>query len=175
MNELDKNIDVDTEDFEPRIYEIGYHIIPTVAEDNLSGVTKTVKEAVEVTSGAVISEGEPNLVDLAYSMDHIVANKKTIFDSAYFGWVKFEGNPENILKIKDSLDKNENILRFLIIKTVKEDTLPKKTGSKTTAPEEKKVKEIIKDKKEVVSKEVDVDKKEVVSKEVDKAIEELVA
>jgi len=170
MNELDKNLDM--EDFEPRVYEIGYHVVPTVAEDNVVSVVDTIRESIESMQGAIVSEDSPKLVDLAYSMDHIVANKKTIFDSAYFGWVKFEMNPENIIKIKDSLEKNENILRFIIIKTVKESTLSKKPGIKTKqVTSVKKVKNVTKDTKDTIE-----EKKEVVSEEeVDKAIEELVA
>ncbi len=170
MNDLDKNLD--TEDFEPRVYEIGYHVVPTVAEGDISSVVDTIRESVESLQGVIISEDSPKSVDLAYSMDHIVANKKTIFDSAYFGWIKFEGNPENIIKIKDSLEKNENILRFLVVKTVKESTLSKKPAVKAKqVTSVKNVKNVTKDTKDTV-----IEKKEVVSEEeVDKAIEELVA
>ncbi len=175
MNDLDKNLDTseNTEDLELRIYEIGYHIVPTVSEDNLPYVVDTIKESIELLRGLVVSGDSPKSVDLAYSMDHIVANKKTIFDIAYFGWIKFEVNPENILKIKDFLEKNENILRFLIIKTVKESTLSKKPGIKS-----KQTAGIYNRKKDIKSMESDDSapkKKDVISEEeVDKAIEELV-
>ncbi len=170
MNDLDKNLD--TEDFEPRIYEIGYHVVPTVAEESIASIVDTIRGQIESMQGAIISEDSPKSLDLAYSMDHIVSNKKTIFDRAYFGWIKFEGNPENVIKIKDLLEKNENILRFLIIKTVKESTLSKKPGVKTKqVTNVKNVKNVTKDTKDTIA-----EKKEVVSEEeVDKAIEELVA
>ncbi len=172
MNDLDKNLDI--EDFEPRIYEIGYHVVPTVAEDKIELVVDTIKESIKKMQGTIISEDIPKLVELAYSMDHVVENKKTIFNSAYFGWIKFEGNPKNVIKIKDFLDKNESILRFIIIKTVKESVLPKKSGNKT-----KQVSSTKKVAKEITDTNTGTDAKnkvkEVVSEEeVDKAIEELV-
>lgn len=172
MNDLDKNLDI--EDFEPRVYEIGYHIIPTVAEDNLASVVDEIRESIKSLQGVIISEGNPQQMELSYSMGHVVSNKKTICSSAYFGWIKFEGNPENVIKIKDALDKNENVLRFIIIKTVKEDTLPKKINTNTKTKQEVNAKNIKKiDEVGVVKEET---KKEVVSEaEVDKAIEELVA
>ena len=170
MNNVDKNLD--TEDFEPRVYEVGYHIIPTVAEGDIPSIVDSIRGSIESLSGTIISEDSPKLIDLAYSMDHIAANKKTVFDSAYFGWVKFEGNPENIIKIKDFLEKKEDILRFIIIKTVKEDTLSKKTNKKIKQTASiKNIKNVAKD-----TKDASADKKEAVSdEEVDKAIEELVA
>lgn len=170
MNNVDKNLD--TDDFEPRVYEVGYHVIPTVAEGDIPSVIDSIRGAIESLDGNIISEDSPKLMDLAYSMDHIAANKKTVFDSAYFGWIKFECNPGNIIKIKDFFDKKEDILRFIIIKTVKEDTLSKKTNKKTKqATSIKDVKNAAAD-----TKDASADKKEAVSdEEVDKAIEELVA
>jgi ribosomal protein S6 len=44
------------------------------------------------------------------------------FDKAYFGWVKFEINPQ-YSAINKELEKNTNILRFMTIATVRENTL----------------------------------------------------
>lgn len=150
---------------EPKIYEIGYHVVPTVAEDGVATVANAVKDLVESLGGMVISDGTPSSIDLAYSMDHVVANKRSSFDSAYFGWIKLQMDPENILKIKDELDKNEDIFRFLIIKTVREDTLAKKPSvrpkKETTSASAK-------------SEKTEEVKEEISEEEVDKAIEELV-
>ena len=42
--------------------------------------------------------------------------------SGYFGWIKFEGDCAQVKKINDKLEKNTDIIRFIVIKTVSEDT-----------------------------------------------------
>lgn len=112
---------------EPRIYEVGYHLTSHVSEDALPVESAKVKEAIASQGGIVLSEEEPKLTPLAYRIDKRVGNKRTWFDSAYFGWVKFEGEPAAVMKLKKFMEENENILRFLIIKTVRENTMVKKS------------------------------------------------
>ncbi len=45
------------------------------------------------------------------------------YDTAYFGWIKFEAAPEAALEIKKAMDANEKVLRYLLIKTARENTL----------------------------------------------------
>jgi ribosomal protein S6 len=158
--EIEKDI---SEEGDPKVYEVGFHVVPTTAEDDVASVVNAVRDVIESVAGAIVSEGTPVMTQLAYSMDHIVANKKSVFDSAYFGWIKFQVTPENILKIKDGLEKNDDVFRFLIINTVKEDTLSRKPVLKTRKGAVSLKPEAKKEPKEEISEE-----------QVDKAIEELV-
>ncbi len=158
--EIEKDI---SEKGDLKVYEVGFHVVPTTAEDDIASVVNAVRDVIESVAGMIISEGSPAMVQLAYSMDHIVSNKKSVFDSAYFGWIKFQTTPENIIKIKEGLEKNNDIFRFLIINTVKEDTFSQKP--------------VVKARKGVVSPKPEVKKEpkeEISEEEVDKAIEELV-
>jgi hypothetical protein len=56
------------------------------------------------------------------------------YDTAHFGWVKFEASPESTEEIKKALDGNEKVLRYLLIKTARENTL---YGAKILAEEKK--------------------------------------
>src|SRR3990167_8661900 len=49
-----------------RIYEVGYHIIPTVAEENLEKVVGGIRATIEKAGGSFIAEGAPTLTKLAY-------------------------------------------------------------------------------------------------------------
>ncbi len=153
-----------------QVYELGYHIVSTVAEENLPKEVEALKEVVLQDGGSLVSEGEPKLINLAYSMTKSVADTKKKFDTAYFGWIKFETESELMTAIKKALDANPHILRYILIKTVRENTLyvPKltiRTGDKE-AP--KKAKKSIKtDETKATSKE-DLE-------DIDKSIEELVA
>ncbi len=110
------------------IYEVGYHLLPTLAEDTIPAHTEAVKAIITAAGGEVISEGLPELKNLAYPIE-----KQT---KAYFGWIKFSVSPEEIGKIKVSLDSTKTILRHLIIGTVKESTLmADKEKRPTTKPE----------------------------------------
>jgi len=165
--EIEKEI---SEDEEPKVYEVGFHIVPTIAEDDISPAVNTIRDLIESVKGVIISDGNPSLVKLAYPMDHIVANKKSIFDSANFGWIKFQTLAENVATIKDGLEKNENVFRFIIIKTVRENTLARKPAfrAKKSTPATNSDLSTDTAKKEKVKKE------DISEEEVDKAIEELV-
>jgi len=56
-------------------------------------------------------------------MSRLIDNKKQKFNSAYFGWVKFETTPSQAKTIKEMLDKDEKLIRFILIKTVRENTM----------------------------------------------------
>ena len=76
--------------------------------------------------GEFISEEMPRMMPLAYEMTKVISNVNNRFNDAYFGWIKFEMTTENILNLKAKLDLETNIIRFLITKTVHENTIAQK-------------------------------------------------
>ncbi len=108
---------------ESRIYEIGFHIVPSVGESGLSAEVSKLKSSIESNGGVIFDEALPQIITLAYQMDKSINQERHKFNEAYFGWIKFEASPSSTLKIKEDLDLNEHILRFLIIKTVRESTI----------------------------------------------------
>ncbi len=119
---------MENEEKEARIgvYEVGYIMVPSIAEENVAGEVTKFKD-IFVNSGAVfISDEYPKMTELAYEMTRSINNKKQKFSYGYFGWVKFECSTLQSLDIKEKLDNNENIIRFLLIKTVRESTLSAK-------------------------------------------------
>ncbi len=126
-----------------QVYELGYHIVSTVAEESLPKEVEVLKAIVLKDGGSQIAEGEPKLINLAYPMTKSVADTKKKFDTAYFGWIKFEAKSELIPEMKKKLDASEKVLRYLLIKTVRENTMysPKLTvrsAAKEEAPKAKK-------------------------------------
>lgn len=131
MTEADQTIKEDG-----KIYEIGYLIVPTVSAENLPAEVTKVKDVLEARKAVVISEEFPKFRPLAYEMRKSVLGRYQKFTNAYFGWVKFEVGADEITPIKQELERTDSILRFLLIKTVRESTLvPPKTFSHR-APEE---------------------------------------
>lgn len=106
-----------------RIYEVGYLLLPTIPEENVAITYGNLKELVNSLGGEIISDDMPKLRELAYSMEKVISNVRNKFNTAYFGWVKFYLDPEKLAELKKKLDLTPEVLRFLIIKTVKENTI----------------------------------------------------
>ena len=146
------------------VYEVGYLVMPSVSLELLPREVDAIKSIIAKVGGEVISEGEPSMRPLAYTMIKAVGPARPRFDSAYFGWVKFEVAKESIAEVKKALNAMEKIIRFLLIETVRENTL---YGSK-----------ILKDKEE--GEKSDSTKTPVApiqssEEEIDKAVEKLIA
>jgi len=108
------------------VYEVGYLMVPTIAEENLGGEITAFKDFLSSHGVSFISEENPRMIELAYEMSRSVNNKKQKFSYGYFGWVKFECSSSTAQIIKEELDKNEKIIRYLLIKTVRENTMSPK-------------------------------------------------
>ncbi|MES2088034.1 MAG: 30S ribosomal protein S6 [Patescibacteria group bacterium] len=108
---------------ENRVYELGFHVVSSIPEEKLPAEVTIIKDVLTNNGAVVISEDFPKLKNLAYQMTKVVGAKHLKFNTAYFGWVKFEINPESIDVVKKAMEKNDNIVRFLIVKTVRESTM----------------------------------------------------
>ena len=105
------------------IYEVGFQIIPTLTEEEVVGVFSLIKDVISKKDGKIISEGTPELVNLQYEMRKKISGKYQKFLRGYFGWVKFEIAKQDIKTIKDTLEGIVEILRMIIISTVRENTM----------------------------------------------------
>lgn len=123
MEEEIIDTDIDTEVREPRIYEIGYLMLPSLGADGVADAVNEIKARLTAMGAEHISEGEAQHIDLAYEMLKIINNQNTFLNTAYFGWMKFAINPEAIAGINKFLDNRPEILRFLLNKTTREDTM----------------------------------------------------
>ena len=105
---------------EPRVYEVSFLLNPALREEEASIEMDAIKDAIGKDGGVILFEGSPKVMSLAYTMFKVVANKRHIFESAYFNWFKFTLPQEKITDIKNFFEGKETIIRFLIIKTIKE-------------------------------------------------------
>ncbi len=152
---------------ETEIYEVGYHIMPSVLEEKLPLEVSAIESAiVEKNGGVIISSETPSKIELAYTMAKKVGSTRYKCDEAYFGWIKFEMPASNVNTLKTFLDAQDNILRFILIKTVRENTL---VGAKLLADEKSALIP-----KEDVKSELKVAKTSATEAEIDKTIDELV-
>ncbi len=109
-----------------RVYEVGYLLLPTLTEESMPVVYSNLKDLVVGMGGEIISDEMPKMINLAYTMSKVIQNVHNKYDMAYFGWIKFVMDPEKVSELKKKLNLEENIIRFLILKTVRENTIASK-------------------------------------------------
>lgn len=129
-----------------RIYEVGFHIVPGVSEDKIWAKVSAIKENLDRIKAVVVSEEAPRMRALSYAIQKSIGGRYQNFSQAYFGWIKFEADAAGVFLFKEALEKNENILRFLIVKTVRENTMtaprvPIFRRSETETPKREETKE----------------------------------
>ncbi len=123
---MDKNIKEDRSD----VYEIGYLLVSSIPEEKVASEAASLKEALSKKGAEFLGEEAPELRTLAYTMVKKIGTSNHRFDQGYFGWFKFELSVKEIEGIKKSFEENPNMLRMLLITTVKENTyLGKKSPS----------------------------------------------
>ena len=106
-----------------KVYELGYLLVPTIKEEDLGASYGNLKELVLSFGGEIIGDEMPKMISLAYTMQKVTSNVRHKWNTAYFGWVKFLMGPQKVLELKKHLDLDPNFIRFLILKTVKENTI----------------------------------------------------
>ncbi len=105
-----------------KVYEIGYILLPSIPTEKVGTEVETIKALITKNGGAFISEEFPKLRPLAYTMQKQVGSTRHKVDEGYFGWVKFETTPDAMAALKIGMDTNDQVLRYLLINTVRENT-----------------------------------------------------
>lgn len=143
------------------VYEAGFLLNPTLTADEATNFETTLRSKVEALGGEYVSHEAPKEIELNYEMSREIANKKVWFSKAIFGWTKFKLEAKDVNAIEIALKGDEKVIRYLLIKTVADNTL---FGNKLAVP-----------KKRRERKEKDTEPVEDMNKEeVDKKIDEMV-
>ncbi|MDZ7726447.1 MAG: 30S ribosomal protein S6 [Candidatus Campbellbacteria bacterium] len=104
------------------VYEIGFHLIPLVSEDEVASHVSKIKSILDDASAEIVSEEFPKLIELAYPISKKVKGGREDFDTAYFGWIKFESATDKIGQIDQEVRNIDEVLRHIVVKTLREDT-----------------------------------------------------
>jgi ribosomal protein S6 len=105
-----------------KVYELSFHFVSTLSEDDVPVQFSQLKSFVEKLGGEIIAEEAPKLRDLAYEITKKVNAINKRYTQSYFGWVKFALAPEKLVELEKQVKLFEAILRYLLIKTVRENT-----------------------------------------------------
>jgi ribosomal protein S6 len=153
-----------------RVYEVGYHVIPTVKDEDVEKVVTSIRETIEKAGGSLIAEGAPSLIRLAYPMIVREGEKLVEYDRSHFGWLKFDAPTSSAREVESALNANPSIIRCMVFKTMREDT-----RAKMKAPQLREVKRTDVIKTTARRTEDAGDKAPVSEVELDKALETLTA
>ena len=104
------------------VYEIGY-LIAGVPEERVSAEADAIKKIIADAGAVTIAEEAPKSEHLAYTMrKKTVAGAYDSYDTAHFGWIKFEVGSDKIEALKKAIEAVPSVLRMLLITTVRENT-----------------------------------------------------
>ena len=157
----DNEVEVKGDENDKRVYELSFLLVPTIEEGELGVAYTNLKDMVASFGGEMIAGEMPKMTPLAYSMLKVVSNVRNKYNSAYFGWVKFFMDAEKVLELKKKLDFESNVIRFLILKTVKENTIATKrfvgrdSAYRKNTPKKSDDGEVVPINKEEIDKEID--------------------
>ncbi len=103
------------------VYEVGYHLIPTLSEVEVAQQVAALTKMLADAGASLVGEKVPEKTDLAYALEKKIEGKLTSFTATYFGWVAFEIAPHRLAELKAALDRNDSVLRYLVVLTSKDE------------------------------------------------------
>lgn len=147
------------------IYELSYLLLPALNPIDAEAEAGKITSFVQSLGAEVVSSEAPSLIDLAYGMVKVVQTVRHKAHTGYFGWIKFALDKEEIEKVKKMCEASPIVLRYLIIKTVRENTF---IAGKITFKKESLERDAVEVEEDVVEAPV------ASSEEIDKSIDDLV-
>lgn len=104
---------------ESRVYELGFHLDPELPIGEVKKAYQAIRELIE-ERGALVAEGEPEKIQLAYTISRQDVAGRRDFDSAFFSWVVYETSAANHAEILTAASANKHIIRFIDLLTTKD-------------------------------------------------------
>lgn len=110
---------LDDEGLEPRVYEIGFHLDPELPIEEVKKTYQSIR-ALITNRGVFVAEGEPEKIQLAYTISRQEVAGRRDFDSAYFSWIVYETSTEHHTEILKAASSEKSIIRFIDLHTTKD-------------------------------------------------------
>jgi len=126
-----------------QIYELGYLILPSVPEGQLSDVVSKLKGIVAKAGGKELDGEAPFKYPLAYAMSKTIGASRYVVKDAYIGWFKFELEPASVVELKMEIDKVDEILRSILIKAPLETSFSFAKAKALIAEKEREAQELV--------------------------------
>lgn len=104
---------------DPRVYELGFHLDPELPSEEVKKAYEAVRGMI-AEKATVVAEGEPEKIQLAYTISRQEVSGRRDFDSAFFCWVAYEATPEVHAEIISAAGADSHIIRFIDVVTTKD-------------------------------------------------------
>lgn len=109
----------EAEGSEPRVYELGFHLDPELPGEEVKKAYQAMR-ALVASKGALVAEGEPEKIQLAYTISRTEVGGRRDFDSAYFSWIAYEAGAPKHAEIVAAASADARVIRFIDLLTDKE-------------------------------------------------------
>jgi ribosomal protein S6 len=104
---------------DPRVYELGFHIDPELPQEEVKKTFEAIRERI-AEKGTIVAEGQPENVQLAYTISRQDVSGRRDFNSAYFSWIAYETLPEHHGEVIAAAKGDSRIIRFIDLLTTKD-------------------------------------------------------
>lgn len=104
---------------EPRVYELGFHLDPELPAEGVKKAYKAIRDSI-AERGSVVAEGDPEKIQLAYTISRQEVAGRRDFDSAYFAWIVYETTQDAHAEVLNMARADTHIVRFIDLITTKD-------------------------------------------------------
>lgn len=105
--------------FEPRVYELGFHLDPELPIEEVKKAYQAIRELI-MRDGTLVAEGGPEKIHLAYTISRRETAGRRDFNSAYFSWIVYEATAMSHAEIVTAVSADKRIIRFIDLLTTKD-------------------------------------------------------
>ena len=116
------------------VYEIGYHLVPTLTEEAVAAAVKDITELLKKNGAETVGDRFPVKIPLAYTIQKRVSAKILRFNEAYFGWVAFEMPRDAVAVVTAALDAHPSMLRYIVVTTDRDAVAASLSGAVAEVP-----------------------------------------
>ena len=102
-------------------YECAFHILPTIADEEVPGVVEGLKALVTRSGGTITDEEISERYDLSYEITRQIEGANKRFNAAHFGWIRFTLAPAAVPALTEELKARPEILRYIVIRLTREE------------------------------------------------------
>src|SRR5947207_363238 len=86
-----------------KVYEVGFHVLPTIAESEVGNVVEKIRAELQKNNAELIKEEAPRKLALAYTIERSRQGKREKYTEGYFGWIKFATEREHMPALESFL------------------------------------------------------------------------
>ena len=116
----EKPVSDEVEPGEPRVYELGFHLDPELSAEEVKKACQSIRDAILEKGGSIVAEGEPFMVQLAYTVSRQETTGRHDFSAAYFTWIAYELSARDHDEILSAANADKRIFRFIDVLTTKD-------------------------------------------------------